>query len=223
MRSALRRMAGPVGVLTFSLVLAFATSAKAATQIFEGPTPANDTENILFNGAGIVDEGTTVTGRANQTDFLFDVHSNDAPLEVLIADASGQAVVSAKDGGTYTSVIFQMHDPTVDFRKLAFSVSFVDNGKLKITASSASAGLVTQTFNANKNLEKYFTISDESDIQWVKIEATNGATIDDIKQIRVGGALGSAPGVPVPAAAWMGLALMGGLGAFRAVRRRFAK
>jgi len=219
-------MAGPLGVLTFSIVMAFATSARAATQIFEGTTPANDTENILFNGAGIVTEGTTVTGRANQSSFLFDVHSNDSPLEILVADASGQAVVSAKDGGVYKSVIFQMHDPSVDFRKLAFSVSFVDNGKLKVTASSASAGLVTETFNANKNLEKYFTISDESDIQWVKIEAINGATIDDIKQIRVGGAIAAAPNpgpVPVPAAAWAGLLLMAGLGAFRAVRRQVAK
>src|SRR6266498_3875465 len=98
MRFALKPMLGPLSVLMFSLVLVFGTSARAGTVILEGTTPADDTENILFNGEGIVTEGTTVTGRANQTGFLFDVHSNDAPLEILIGDASGQAVVSAKDG-----------------------------------------------------------------------------------------------------------------------------
>jgi hypothetical protein len=204
-----------------------ASAARAATVISveQGPTSAGDTDNILFHGQGTVDQGLTVTGRANQGDLLFDVVSNDS-TELLVATANGQAVVKALDGGTFTSVTLQGNEPGFGFAKIAFSLSFEVDGQVTITATEADGDFVSETFDGDKNLEKFFALASDSGLL-TSITISGDAQIDEIKHIRVGGIQaagepggGGVPVIPLPAAAWSGMAMLGALGVAKWARRR---
>ena len=209
-----------------ALVLgASAAGAAPVITVEQGPTSAGDTDNILFHGQGTVDQGLVVTGRANQGDLLFDVVSNDS-TELLVATANGQAVVKALDGGTFSDITFQGHEPGFGFAKIAFSLSFEIDGQVTITATEADGDVVSETFDGDKNLEKFFALASDSGLL-TSVTISGDAGIDEIKHIRVGGIEaagepggGGVPVIPLPASVWSGIAMLSAVGVAQWARRR---
>jgi hypothetical protein len=153
-------------------------------------------QNVVFNGAGTATgPALTVVGRTNLTSALVDV----AGLEKLVADASGQAKVTALDG-KYTDAVLTAHDSMLGFRSLSFDVNPFANRVGSITLDAldqdGNEGLLTQ--KVRTGLEFFGVIATGGSVLTRADVSALGNSIADIRQIRVD--LASLPkAVPEPA------------------------
>ena len=178
--------------VTVCLVLS-AWNGLALGDITIDPTPGggNPAENLLFQGAGVVNgPATTVTGRTNTSGALLDVTSNVD----LIGDG-GQATVEGNpspfgDGG----VTLVPNNNSFTFTDLKFNIDAIPGGgSVDITVQGLDSG-------GNPEVETLLNASLSGNGQnFFRIMATNGTVItnvllntvgdiiDSITQIRLGG------------------------------------
>jgi hypothetical protein len=210
-----RRFAAVLGGLT--AMGAVGAPAQAAVLLCTGNNCTATSENVLVTSG----TGATISGSTQDSNLgvLFS-STTDASL---IGGANGQADVSSADGllnsltfaltggATFTSAIFNLFPLPGNVANEATSVI------INYTSPNGTAG--SQSINTNgQNFIGVYTTAGErlTSVTFVADPITTG--IQDLRQLRLGGAAAATPAVPEPATWAMMLFGFGGLG--YAMRRR---
>ena len=199
------------------LTIASAGAARADIIIATGNNPQPD-ENVLLNTG---DVGNPIFGTTNQTGFAVRFSSN----ETLTAPANGQARIEAADG-TLTQLTIDI--PGATFTSLILNIDAAAAGNVTFTVTEDNAQTTQGTFALGAAGENFFTITAIngqriSSVLFTTNVAMVVTNVDDVAQIRIGGAQRQQQPVPEPAT----MLLLGtGLAGFAAKlrkRRRTAK
>ena len=163
----------------------------AAVVFHVGPGAINPSENLLFNGNGLIATGVTVEGITNQTNRVFEIMSNDNPLETLTTPAQGQARVTSMDGAL-ASVMLAPKLVGVLFDQLEFNVNVINrlSGAFSLTVVDQFNNVHVDTFNPNTIAQgqNFFSVEGTNGTKFKKATLTaSGQILEDIRQIRVGG------------------------------------
>lgn len=193
------------------LAIASAGAARADIIIVAGNNPQPD-ENVLLN-TGIT--GNPIFGQTNQTGLSVRFSSN----ENITAPANGQARIEAADG-TLTQLTIDI--PGATFTSLILNIDAATAGSVSFTVTEDN-GMTTQgTFALGAAGENFFTITAIngqriSSVFFTTTVAMVVTNVDDVAQIRIGGAQQQQQPVPEPAT----MLLLGtGLAGFAANLRR---
>jgi hypothetical protein len=146
---------------------------------------AGDLENILFNEAGLIGTGLTVTGITNDSDVIVSFTEDS---EVVTTPSGGQARVSATvANGLFDSLLFQPDDPLMLFLLFEANVNVAGSPMLRITATGSET--VTFDLAAGNGQNRFGIVAENSDdfISSVLIQSLAGDAISDVRQVRVGG------------------------------------
>lgn len=185
-----------------------AAAANASITIYQGPGNVQGDENILFHGSGLIDEGLLVSGKTNQTGQVLNFFNAGT---VLQADG-GQAKLSAKTG-TFDNLSIAWANPSSSYSSLILNINAVNNGTVTFNVAdlASGSGSYKQSFNLDKNGENFFRIVADGNSKISLTTLSTSVGIQDIKQVRIGGA----QAVPEPAS----MAALG-IGALGLLRRR---
>ena len=208
--------------------LALAIAGFAIVTVLAGPAAADivvvtgvnnqGTDNVLLNPATDV---LTVTGVVGPNDLVTEFTS-DSGSGLLNANPSGQATVSGGTGNVnFTNLEFNLanHDP---FTRAVFNINSATDGAVTIHVEGVNigGGFFEDDFTLDANGQNFFTVTAINGqlITLIDLTAINGATFEDVRQVRLGG--GAITGVPEPAT----LLLLGsGLIAAATLGKRFRK
>jgi hypothetical protein len=174
-------------ITIFVIVFALAGTAHADVIFTIGNVPQID-ENILFNDTGLIDNGNPVTGITNQTGLIFAFSSN----ETLTTPSAGQARVEALNNPFNLFVMQGLNNAT--FESAIFNLTAAFDGTATILVTNTANQSESQTFSVNANGQNFFTITTDQ-AQSIKGISISGASLNDVRQIRIGGA---APVTSVP-------------------------
>lgn len=213
-----------VSVASFGLAALLAGSpALAAIDIHNSPGAVQPEENVLLTDG----TGVSVFGQTNQTHsgVTFTSLANGVSLNAF---ASGQARVEAvggpldtltfflTDGGTFDKVEFDLHK----------AVGATDNVTVSFLGTFAG-GSTSRTFTLGNGNNWFSAEATDGDAISAVIFDTSGLGVGDLRQVRLGGILGSSgspAGVVPEPASWAlmlgGFGLVGGT--LRARRRTIA-
>ena len=189
-----------------------ASSARADIIIAVGNNPQPD-ENVLLN-TGIT--GNPIFGTTNQTGSSVRFTST----ELITAPANGQARIEAADG-TLTDLTVDLVNGT--YTSLILNVDTASAGSISFLVTEPNAQTTFGTFALGASGENFFTITA---INGQRISSVNFTTdvnavltnVDDVAQVRIGGAQLNTTAVPEP-----GSMLLLGTGLLAAVRARRRK
>ena len=169
-------------VLAFAIPTVLAAQAHAALIPITGNV-SGALENVLFNEAGLIGSGLTVTCITNQSDLLVSFTEDS---ETLTTPSAGQARVSASSG-LFDSVLFQSLDSRLVFLLFEANVNVTGEPTLRITAT----GSETLTFDlpAGNGENRFGIVAQNSSdfISSVLIQSLGADAISDVRQVRVGG------------------------------------
>jgi len=186
------RKAGLMAVAFFAFTLCGAASARADIIIVSGNNPQPD-ENVLLN-TGIT--GNPIFGTTNQTGLSVRFSSN----ENITAPANGQARIEAADG-TLTNLTIDI--PGATFTSLILNIDAATAGSVNFVVTEDNGQQTAGTFALGASGENFFTITA---INGQRISSVNFTTnvamvitnVDDVAQIRIGGAQQQQNPIPEP-------------------------
>lgn len=175
----------------FALCLAASRSLSAMVIFHVGPGAIAPNENLLFNLPGLTATGTVIEGATNQSGTVFEILSNDNPLETLNTPANGQARVTSQDGA-FASIILLPRTLNTFFDKLEFNVNVKNrmSGLFTLSVVDQFNNTFIDNFipNALGQGQNFFSVESTSGTLLKKATLTaNGQIIEDIRQIRLGG------------------------------------
>ncbi|MGV3519682.1 PEP-CTERM sorting domain-containing protein [Luteitalea sp.] len=183
-----------VPVLCSSVLMLGLSTSVSASIIFEAsPSFVQPDENLLFNDAGLfTGPGLTIQGATNQTGTVF----NLTGLVNLVAPSVGQARVEDEAEEGFASLSIDAFDGGVYFSEFEANLNAANNGVAFISATDAMGEIFTFQFALAAGGQNFFGLRaiDGQLIDTVLI--TTDATLQDVRQIRIGGVGGNDPGDP---------------------------
>src|SRR5688500_18874963 len=173
------------------MIVGSALTARADIIIATGNNPQPD-ENVLLN-TGLT--GNPIFGTTNQTGFSVRFSSN----ENLTAPANGQARIEAADG-TLTNLTIDI--PGATFTSLILNIDAATAGSVTFVVTEDNGMQTMGTFALGASGENFFTITAIngqriSSVAFTTTVAMVITNVDDVAQIRIGGAQ-QAGAVPEP-------------------------
>jgi len=208
-----------LALAVFGIVSVFAGTAKADIVVVSGVNNQG-TDNVLLNPANNV---MTVTGTVGQNNLLVNFTSTSG-TGLLNANPSGQATVSGGTGNiALTQLTFGLANNDT-FTRAVFNINAATDGavRIRVEGVNINGGFFQNDFIVDANGQNFFTVTAINGqlITSISLTAINGATFEDVRQVRLGGSE-IAETVPEPAS--MVLLGTGLLGAAAGVRKRFRK
>jgi hypothetical protein len=181
------RRAGLMAVAFIALTFGSALTARADIIIAAGNNPQSD-ENVLLN-TGLT--GNPIFGTTNQTGFQVRFSSN----ENLTAPANGQARIEASDG-TLTQLTIDL--PGATFTSLILNVDAATNGTINFVVTEDNGQQTAGSFSLTGSGENFFTITAINGQRISSVAFTTDVNmtitnVDDVAQVRIGGAAAAVP------------------------------
>jgi hypothetical protein len=145
------------------------------------------TDNVLLNPATNV---LTVTGTVGQNNLVVNFTS-ESGSKLLNANPSGQATVSGgTDNTPFTDLTFSLANNDT-FTRAVFNINAGTNGSVVIHVEGVNinGGFFEDDFTVDANGQNFFTVTAINDqfITSINLSAINGATFEDVRQVRLGG------------------------------------
>ena len=167
-------------------------TARADIIIAAGNNPQPD-ENVLLN-TGLT--GNPIFGTTNQTGFPVRFSSNES----LTAPASGQARIEATDGAL-TQLTIDL--PGATFTSLILNIDAAADGSVNFVVTEDNGQQTAGAFTLGGSGENFFTITAVngqriSSVAFTTDVAMTVTNVDDVAQVRVGGAQRATNPVPEP-------------------------
>jgi hypothetical protein len=176
-----------LALAVFGVISVVAGTAKADIIIATGNNPQTD-ENVLLN-TGLT--GNPIFGTTNQTGFSVRFSSN----ENLTAPAMGQARIQAVDGAL-TQLTIDI--PGATFTSLILNVDAAAAGSINFIVTEHNGQQTAGTFAVGDSGQNFFTITAIngqliSSVSFTTNVAMTITNVDDVAQIRIGGAQTQVP------------------------------
>ena len=184
-------------LVALAALLANTSPSAAGVIVVTGPPGVNTDENILFNEAGLVSTGTTVTGVTNQSDAVLNISTTSS--YTLTTPSGGQARVERDGGGLYDGLIFTPNtsppsglNPMTNFTNFEFNVNAAADGtmNLQIFLNGSNTAALNSNYALDQSGQNFFGIQSNGGdvITKIQITTTNPTpNIELVRQIRIGG------------------------------------
>ena len=142
--------------------------------------------------------GTTVSGFTNQTNTEVNVTSLTM-AQLSVADANGQAIFTGANGAAIGSGGFMISLANgQSFTSLAFNLNNVQ-GNLGMVTITTLGSEITQTTFELANGSNFFGVAAINGQQIFSVTVGPGIAIEDLRQVRIGGAASPNGEIPEPA------------------------
>jgi len=169
-----------------SLILLSAATAKADIVVITGVNNQG-TDNVLLNPATNL---LTVTGTVGQNNLLVNFTSTSGS-GLLSANPSGQATVSGGTGNlNLTQLTFGLANNDT-FTRAVFNINAATSGSVVIHVEGVNinGGFFEDDFTVDANGQNFFTVTAINGqlISSISLTGINGATFEDVRQVRLGG------------------------------------